>query len=64
VMTLQQFLISQNKGPAARALANAGATGHFGSLTRAALAEFQASVGIGPAIGNFGAVTRAYLGAH
>jgi hypothetical protein len=64
VATLQQFLISQNKGPAAQALAGVGATAYFGSLTRAALAEFQASVGVSPALGNFGAITRAYIGAH
>lgn len=64
VSTLQQFLINQNKGPSARALANAGATAYFGSLTRAALAEFQASVGISPALGNFGAITRAYVSTH
>jgi hypothetical protein len=61
---LQQFLIAQNKGTAAQALANAGATAYFGSLTRAALAEFQTSVGITPALGNFGAITRAYLSTH
>lgn len=64
VATLQQFLIAQNKGPAAQALANAGATSYFGALTRTALAEFQASVGISPALGNFGALTRAYINAH
>ncbi len=64
VTTLQQFLISQNRGSAAQALANAGATGYFGSLTRAALAEFQANAGINPAIGNFGIITRTYLSAH
>jgi hypothetical protein len=64
VITLQQFLISQNKGPAAAALANVGATAYFGAITRAALAEFQASVGISPALGNFGAITRAYINAH
>jgi hypothetical protein len=64
VTTLQQFLISQNKGSAAHALASAGATGYFGSLTRAALAEFQTSVGISPALGNFGPITRQYLSTH
>lgn len=64
VATLQQFLISQNKGSAAHALANVGATAYFGNLTRAALAEFQANVGISPALGNFGAVTRAYVNTH
>jgi hypothetical protein len=64
VTVLQQFLISQNKGRAAQALANAGATSYFGSITRAALAEFQAKVGISPALGNFGPITRTYLGTH
>ena len=64
VMTLQQFLIAQNKGPSAQTLAGVGATGTFGALTRAALAEFQASVGISPALGNFGAITRAYINAN
>ena len=64
VTLLQQFLISQNKGPAGLALTNAGATGYFGALTRAALAEFQANVGISPALGNFGAITRAYISTH
>lgn len=64
VNTLQQFLISQKKGPAAEALANHGTTTYFGELTRSALAEFQASVGISPALGNFGAITRAYVSAH
>ncbi len=64
VVTLQQFLISQNKGSAAQVLAKNGATKYFGTLTRAALAEFQAKVGISPALGNFGAITRAYVSAH
>ena len=61
VSTLQTFLISQAKGSAASALGAAGATGHFGSLTRAALAEYQKAVGIKPASGYFGSLTRAYL---
>ncbi|MBP9771646.1 MAG: peptidoglycan-binding protein [Candidatus Pacebacteria bacterium] len=61
VRALQLFLISQNKGPAAQALASNGATGYFGPLTQAALAEFQAAVGIVPAIGFFGPVTRAFI---
>ncbi len=61
VRQLQLFLIAQNKGPRAQALATNGTTGYFGPLTQAALAEFQASVGITPAVGFFGPVTRAYV---
>jgi hypothetical protein len=61
VTALQLFLIAQNKGPQAQALAVVGATGFFGPLTQAALAEYQASVGITPAVGFFGPVTRAYI---
>lgn len=64
VAVLQQFLISQNKGPRAQALAKAGATAYFGGVTQSALAEFQASVGISPASGNFGPLTRAYVSTH
>ena len=64
IKTLQQFLISQGKGSAAQALSKIGATTYFGALTRAALAEFQANVGINPALGNFGSITRAYLSSH
>lgn len=65
VKTLQDFLVAQNKGPAAQALANiTETTTYFGEMTRAALAEFQASVGISPALGNFGAITRAYMSSH
>jgi hypothetical protein len=61
VVVLQQYLIAHNAGPHAQALATAGATGLFGPLTQAALAEFQASVGITPAAGFFGPVTKAYV---
>jgi hypothetical protein len=61
VMQLQLFLISQNKGPAARALQTHGVTKNFANLTLAALIEFQKSVGIIPASGYFGPITRAYL---
>ncbi|MFA6324782.1 MAG: peptidoglycan-binding domain-containing protein, partial [Candidatus Paceibacterota bacterium] len=40
---LQLFLINQNKGVAAQALAKNGATKYFGPLTRAALIEWQAA---------------------
>ncbi len=61
VRALQNFLITQNKGPQAQALAVVGATGFFGPLTQVALAEYQASVGITPAVGFFGPVTRAFV---
>jgi len=64
VKTLQQFLISQNKGSAAQALSAHGTTLNFGALTKAALAEWQAAVGVAPALGNFGPITRAYISAH
>ena len=58
---LQQFLIFENAGPAAAALAAAGPTGYFGRLTRDAVVEFQQRVGIIPASGYFGAITRNYV---
>lgn len=61
VTWLQEFLIEKLKGKAAEALKAAGATGYFGSLTRSALAEFQAANGITPAHGYFGAKTRAAI---
>lgn len=64
VKTLQEFLISQNKGPAAQALANITTTTYFGEMTLAAVAEYQAAVGISPASGNFGPLTRAYISSH
>ena len=67
VYNLQLFLISQPVEPAAcgescqtaQALEKAGATGFFGPLTQAALAEYQKAKGITPAIGYFGVKTRA-----
>jgi len=56
-----QARLSQGSGPAAQALAAAGMTGYFGPLTKAALAEWQASNGISPAAGYFGPLTRAKL---
>ena len=64
VTTLQNFLISQGKGRTSQNLMRVGATSYFGTLTRLALAEFQASVGIYPASGNFGPITRADLSTH
>jgi hypothetical protein len=61
VTSLQEFLVTKDVGPDATALANVGATGYFGLITQAALAEYQATVGITPAQGYFGPITRAYL---
>ena len=41
----------------------AGPTGYFGAETRAAVAAFQATYGITPAVGYFGPITRAALAA-
>ena len=64
VHALQVFLVQQDTGPAAHALEKNATTRYFGPLTRAALAEYQKSVGIRPAVGYFGPITRAYLKAH
>lgn len=61
VMALQLALIKADEGTAARALAGAGATGYFGSMTQAALAEYQRANGISPASGYYGPLTRAHL---
>lgn len=61
VTLLQTVLIGLNKGPAAKALAGAGATGYFGAMTQAALAEYQAAAGVSPASGYYGPLTRARL---
>ncbi|HEY0011096.1 MAG TPA: peptidoglycan-binding protein [Candidatus Paceibacterota bacterium] len=52
------LMVSSNHGPAQRALEAVGATGYFGALTRAALAEFQKAHDITPALGYFGPKTR------
>lgn len=61
VTWLQTFLLEKGQGPATEALRNAGVTGYFGQLTRAAVAEFQQARGITPAYGYFGAKTRAHV---
>ncbi len=61
VASLQGFLIAKDTGPAARALAAAGATGYFGPVTQRALIEYQTAHGITPATGYFGPLTRAYI---
>lgn len=57
VTALQNWLISKGFG------ISAGATGYFGSQTRAALAAYQAANGIVPAAGYFGPITRARVNA-
>ncbi len=58
VRELQEFLIEQNVGTSVAKLAKAGATGYFGEVTKSALAEYQASIGIKPASGYYGPITR------
>ncbi|MBI4992180.1 MAG: peptidoglycan-binding protein [Candidatus Harrisonbacteria bacterium] len=64
VKDLQKFL---NANGAQVAASGAGSSGNetetFGSLTRAALAKWQAANGVSPAAGYFGARTRAKLAA-
>lgn len=62
VIWLQKQLIMLNSGEKAQALSSVGATGYFGSRTRAALIEYQTAKGITPAAGYFGAKTRASFG--
>ena len=61
VVALQTFLIAEDKGAKADALASAGATGYFGAMTQAALVEYQAAAGVSPASGYFGPLTRAHI---
>lgn len=61
VRFLQRFLIQRGMGIDAKRLASAGATGYFGSLTRQALAEYQQSAGISPAVGYFGPITKSNI---
>ncbi len=58
VTALQDFLMSQTSAnwPSGQA-----ATGYFGSITKSALARYQAAAGISPAAGYFGPKTRAYV---
>lgn len=61
VSALQLFLILKKIGPEAEKLSSVGTTGYFGTLTKKALAEFQKSVGITPAVGYFGPKTLGYI---
>jgi peptidoglycan hydrolase-like protein with peptidoglycan-binding domain len=64
VVALQSYLIQAASGAAATRLAGAGATGNFGAITQAALAEYQAAMGISPPSGYYGPTTRAFITAH
>ena len=59
VTSLQQFLVGKGflQMPAGVSY------GYFGPLTKAAVASYQASVGITPAVGYFGPITRANVNA-
>ncbi len=61
VRALQDFLIKQHSGKAAEALAENGATGFFGLLTKSALVEFQLKNNLKPAVGFFGPITRSFI---
>jgi hypothetical protein len=62
VKALQQFLNSSGYKIAASGAGSPGSeTETFGSLTKAALAKYQAAVGLSPAAGYFGPKTRAYI---
>ncbi len=61
VRILQQFLINQDKGPAARILKNSDTTNFFGHATKTALIEWQKSNNIAPASGYFGQKTRTLI---
>jgi len=62
VKALQQFLNSKGYKVASSGAGSSGnETTTFGSLTKAALAKYQAAVGISPTAGYFGTKTRAYV---
>ena len=58
VVQLQQFLITKRTGTSAVNLSYAGATGYFGSMTQAALIEYQIALGVSPANGYYGPSTQ------
>ncbi|MBI5401389.1 peptidoglycan-binding protein [Candidatus Wolfebacteria bacterium] len=62
VKALQQFLNSKGYTVASSGAGSVGnESTYFGSKTAAALAKYQAAVGISPAAGYFGPKTRAYV---
>ncbi len=58
VRMLQELLIAEDSGPAAKELARVTATGFFSSYTKNALGEYQLKNGIVPYTGYFGEITR------
>ncbi len=65
VMNLQKFLNMKGYAVATTGPGSAGQEStYFGSLTKAALARYQAAVGISPAAGFFGPTTRAHVNAQ
>src|SRR3989338_1000374 len=65
VRALQAYLNSHGFPVAESGAGSLGnETDRFGGLTRAALAKWQASVGITPAAGYFGPKTRGYIAAN
>jgi hypothetical protein len=65
VKTLQEWLNAHGYIVAGSGAGSSGnETTTFGGFTRAALAKFQKSVGITPAVGYFGKITRAYISTH
>ncbi len=65
VKALQVYLNGHGSAVASSGPGSPGnETTRFGSATKAALAKFQASVGLSPAAGYFGPKTRAYVNAH
>jgi peptidoglycan LD-endopeptidase LytH len=60
VVALQHALIEAYGGPAAYALAQAGSTGYFGSVTKSALIEYQRVNGL-ISTGVFDAQTKAHM---
>lgn len=58
VILLQQLLVAEAAGPAARTLGKTKTSDYFGELTKSALAEYQKALGVSPANGAFGPSTR------
>jgi len=61
VLALQKQLLLANVGAAAQALADVGATGYFGALTKSAVLEYQLAYHITPANGYYGIETQQVL---